>query len=205
MHAGDGDLTERLFATEARNLATFGYGVKAFVLSMIETAIEVTEGAVPASVIAEVLDAGKAMMAHPVELLDGAAEAVADLASRWPLVLITKGDLFHQESKLARSGLGQHFSRIEIVSEKNAHTYQKVVDVLGIDASDFVMVGDSMRSDVVPALEIGARAIHIPGFREWALERGTVGPEADGRWWRVPTLSDVASLLEGFDRADERY
>ena len=194
--AAEASLSERLLATESRNLATLGYGVKSFVLSMIETAIEVTGGAVPTSVIAELLDAGKAMMAHPVELLDGVAEAVAELAARWPLVLVTKGDLFHQESKLARSGLGEHFARIEIVSEKDERTYRKVIDALGIAAADFIMVGDSLRSDVLPVLAIGARAVHIPGFREWALERASIGAESEGRWCRVPSLAAVVALLE---------
>ena len=193
-------VAERLLATEARNLATLGYGVKSFVLSMIETAIEVTDGTVPATVIAELLEVGKSMMAHPVELLDGVADAVAELASRWPLVLVTKGDLFHQESKLARSGLGEHFSRIEIVSEKDERTYRRIIQALEIDAADFVMVGDSLRSDVVPALEIGARAVHVPGFREWALERASVGPEHEGRWWQASKLGDVAGILDGLDR-----
>lgn len=193
------ELSDRLLATEARNLATLGYGVKSFVLSMIETAIEVTGGAVPSAVIAELLEAGKAMLAHPVELLDGAADAVAELAARWPLVLVTKGDLFHQESKLARSGLGEHFSRIEIVSEKDERTYRRVVDALGVDPAEFVMVGDSVRSDIVPALAIGARAVHVPGFREWALERASIGSEGDGRWWRVPSLRDVVGILDDLD------
>lgn len=192
-------LAERLLATEARNLATLGYGVKSFVLSMIETAIEVTGGEIPATVIAGLLEAGKAMLAHPVELLDGAADVVAELAARWPLVLVTKGDLFHQESKLARSGLGEHFSRIEIVSEKDERTYRRVVDSLGVRPAEFVMVGDSVRSDIVPALAIGARAVHVPGFREWALERSTIGSDSDGRWWRVTSLRDVVGILDDLD------
>jgi len=190
------DLAERLLETESRNLATLGYGVKSFVLSMIETAIEVTAGRVPSTVIAELLEAGKAMMVHPVELLDGVAEAVAALAARWPLVLITKGDLFHQESKLARSGLGDHFTRIEIVSEKDEATYRRVIAAAGVSPDRFVMIGDSLRSDVVPVLAVGGRAVHVPGYREWALERAEVGPDHHGRWWRVANLREAFGAVD---------
>ncbi|GAC1306018.1 MAG: hypothetical protein NVSMB16_01770 [Acidimicrobiales bacterium] len=188
------DVAGQLLATERRNLASLGYGVKSFMLSMIETAIEITNGTVPATVIGTLLEA-RVMMDHPVELLDGAEEAVADLARRWPVVLVTKGDLFHQESKIDRSGLASHFSRVEIVSEKDPDTYRAVIARAGITPADFVMVGDSMRSDIAPVLALGGCAVHVPGFREWELERAEIGGDADGRWWRVDTLSAVPPLL----------
>ena len=189
------DVSSSLLETERRNLRLFGYGVKSFALSMIETAIEVSDGQVPTSVIAELVDAGKQMLTHPVELFDGARETVAALSERWRLILITKGDLFHQESKLARSGLLPHLDRVEIVSEKEPSTYRRILDAARVDPADFVMVGDSMRSDIEAALDVGARAIHIPGYREWALEQsGLTGPE-DGRWWRLRSFRELPGLL----------
>jgi putative hydrolase of the HAD superfamily len=194
-------LERRLLETERANLALFGYGVKSFVLSMIETAIEVTSGQVPANVIAELIHAGKRMLDHPVELLDGVAETVPALASRWRVILVTKGDLFHQESKLSRSGLLPHLSRVEIVSEKEPDTYRRVLSAAGVSPDDFVMVGDSLRSDIQSVLAIGARAIHIPGFREWELEAAEIGPPGDGRWWRVPSIREVPDLLASLEPA----
>jgi len=192
----DIDLDRHLLDTERRNLATFGYGVKSFTLSMVETAIEVTAGQIPTSVIAELLDAGRQMLAHPVELFEGVAETVASLAARWRLVVVTKGDLFHQESKLARSGLLPHLWRVEIVSEKDADTYRRVLDGAGVAAEDFVMVGDSLRSDIAPVLAVGGRAIHIPGFREWELERAEIGPDGEGRWWSLGSFREIPALLD---------
>ncbi len=195
------DLTARLLDTERRNLRLFGYGVKSFTLSMIETAIEVTGGAVPAAVIGELVEAGKQMLDHPVELFDGVAETVASLADRWPLILITKGDLFHQESKLARSGLLEHLSRVEIVSEKEPSTYQRILAAAGVDPAKFVMVGDSLRSDIEAVLAIGGRAIHIPGYREWAVEAAAIDGPGDGRWWRLASIREVPGLLATLDAA----
>jgi putative hydrolase of the HAD superfamily len=189
------DVSSSLLETERRNLRLFGYGVKSFTLSMIETAIEVTAGRVPIGVVAELIEAGKQMLGHPVELLDGVAETMPSLAEAWTLILITKGDLFHQESKLARSGLLPHLDRVEIVSEKEPSTYRRILDAARVDPADFVMVGDSMRSDIEAALDVGARAIHIPGYREWALEQsGLAGPE-DGRWWRLRSFRELPGLL----------
>ncbi len=190
------ELDRELLETERRNLGLLGYGVMSFTLSMIETAIEVSDGRVPARVIGELVEAGKQMLAHPVELLDGVPEAVSELAERWPLILVTKGDLFHQESKLARSGLLRHLSRVEIVSDKNPDVYRRVLAAAGVAADDFVMVGDSMRSDVEPVVAIGGRAILIPGYREWELERGQMGAGGRDRWWTVSSIREAATLLD---------
>ncbi|MHB8464222.1 MAG: HAD family hydrolase [Acidimicrobiales bacterium] len=195
----DAPLDDLLLATERRNMAILGYGVKSFVLSMIETAIEVSAGRVPANVIAELIDAGKQMLTHPVELLDGVADTLPELAASWPLLLVTKGDLFHQESKLARSGLLPYLSHVEIVSEKDTETYRRVMRSAAVEVSNFVMVGDSVRSDIAPVLRLGGRAVHIPGFREWELERDVVDPEASGRWWTVDTIRDLPALLRSLE------
>ncbi len=182
----------RLFETERRNLALYGYGVKSFVLSMIETAIELTGGAIPASDIKVLLGLGQEMLAHPVELLSGVRETLENLraagAKTW---LITKGDLFDQESKIARSGLESLFDRIEIVSEKDEAMYRRLLSKHGVDPAEFLMVGNTLRSDVLPVVALGGRAIHIPYHVTWLHE--TVEPAlANGH--RYVTLEHVGEL-----------
>lgn len=167
---GTVDLEARLVATEGANLEVFGYGVKGFTLSMIETALDVTGGNVPGSVIRTLLDRGKQMLSHPVELLDGVAAVIDALAGRYRLVLVTKGDLMHQESKVAGSGLADRFDHVEIVAEKDAPTYARILARHRIEPSRFVMVGNSVRSDVLPVLAIGGRAVHVPYHLTWPHE-----------------------------------
>jgi putative hydrolase of the HAD superfamily len=182
------DVVARHYETELRNLEVFGYGVKGFTLSMIETAIEVTDGRIRAAEIRRLLDLGKAMLTHPVELLDGVGDAVDALAlAGYRLVLITKGDLFHQEQKLAASGLGERFDHVEIVSEKDERTYRRLMDRLGVAPARFCMVGNSLRSDVVPVLALGGRAVHVPYAITWVHEEAA----HDGG---VPTLASLAEL-----------
>ena len=194
-HAEVDDLTSRMLATERKNLEIFGYGVKGYVLSMIETAIEVSGGTVTAAEIQELLDAGKAMLRHPTELLDGVRLVVEQLSGSHRLVLVTKGDLFHQESKLAASGLGELFERIEIVSEKDERTYTRVLDVLGVEPDRFVMVGNSLRSDVLPVVALGGRAVHVPYVVDWAHELVDDADLPAEGWWRLDSLHGLADLL----------
>ena len=191
-------LDERLLATERRNLRYFGYGVKGFVLSMVETAIEVSEARVSAGEVATIIEAGKEMLDHPVELLDGAREALEALAGRRRLVLVTKGDLFDQESKLARSGLGELFERVEVVAEKDERAYRRVLSGVGVAPPAFAMVGNSIRSDVLPVLGLGARAVHVPYPITWALEDADPGPAAG----RYEVLDDLRELPEALQRLD---
>jgi putative hydrolase of the HAD superfamily len=186
-----------LLEVERRNLGLLGYGVKAFTLSMIETAIEVSGGEVPASAVQEILDWGKELLDHPVELLDEVAETVDALAARYQLVLVTKGDLFHQESKLARSGIAEVFSGVEIVSEKDPATYRRILGRHDVAPDQFVMVGNSVRSDVLPVLELGARAVHVPYRITWALEHAEVS-EGDGVP-RLTGLGQLPDLLEAWE------
>jgi putative hydrolase of the HAD superfamily len=186
-YSNGADLDAVLATTERRNLELFGFGVKGFTLSMIETALEVTGGRIESDGIQALLDRGKAMLAEPVELLPTVAETVKTLADDYRLVLITKGDLLHQEQKLARSGLAELFWRIEIVSEKDEPTYQRVLERHDIDRRRFVMVGNSVRSDVLPVLAIGARAVHVPAELTWAYEH----VDHDGS---VPTLGSLREL-----------
>lgn len=186
----DQALDARLVEVEGRNLPTFGYGVKAFTLSLIETAIEVTQGVIPSSQLQAVLDLGKVLLDHPVQLLDGVAEAVDALTDRYRAMVLTKGDLLHQESKVARSGLAEILWQVEVVSEKDEPTYRRVLDRWGIDPAAFVMVGNSVRSDVLPVLEIGARAVHIPYHVTWVHEHAEPDPERHD----FPVLGSMAEL-----------
>lgn len=199
-YAPAGEIDARLFATETRNLALFGYGIKAFMLSMIETAIELTNGRIPASAIQTIIDHGKAMLAHPVELLPGVRETVERLAATHRLMLITKGDLFDQEGKIARSGLGDHFWRIEVVSEKDVATYRRVLARHEIAPERFVMIGNSLRSDILPVLEIGGRAVYIPYHLTWEHERVEGEIEVSTRMTEIEhigELPDLVAELEG--------
>ena len=192
--AADPDhLAERLEAAERRNLAHYGYGVKGFVLSMIETAIEVTQGRVAAPVIAELLQAGRDMLTHPVALLPHARQAVATLAQSHRLLLITKGDLLHQERKVAASGLGDLFHAVEILSEKTADSYRTIFQRHGQGAGQAMMVGNSLKSDVLPALAAGAWGVHVPHGVTWALERAEP-PLAAPRFHSLPDLSTLPAL-----------
>lgn len=187
-------LHERLLETERRNIGRYGYGVKGFTLSVIEVAIEVSEGRVPASVISEILDGGRDLLAHPVELLPGVEETLQRLSGSYRFVLITKGDLLHQEEKLAASGLGELFADVHVVSEKEERTYRRC---LGADAPQTMMIGNSMKSDILPALAAGAWATHVPFELEWALEKADA-PNGAARFHRVEQLSALPELLSQF-------
>ena len=182
-------LDERLAAVERRNLALYGYGLKGFTLSLIETAMELTGGEPPGRIIADILAAGREMLAHPVEPLPGVQPALAELAASHRLVLITKGDLLHQEQKLAASGLGDLFAAVEIVSEKDERTYRTIFQRHGSGAEAAAMCGNSIRSDVLPALAAGAWAAHIPYHVTWAHEMAE--PPVDH-----PRFAELASIAE---------
>src|SRR5690606_29459822 len=158
----DASTLRHLLEVERRNLRIFGYGVKGMTLSMIEAAIELTDARISAHDIGQVIEIGRQTLDHPVELLEGIREAVEAVAARWPVVLITKGDLFHQEDKIARSGLTDLFPRIEVVSEKDPPTYARVLAEFGIDGSQFVMVGRSLLSDIEPVVRLGGWGVHRP-------------------------------------------
>ena len=189
-HAAPDHLAERLHASERRNLGRYGYGVKGFVLSMIETAIDVTDARVPARVIAELIAAGQDMLAHPIELLPHAQATVTALAGQARLVLITKGDLLDQERKLAQSGLGDHFDAVEIVSDKTAATYARIFGGRGAA----MMVGNSLRSDVIPALAAGAWGVHVPHETTWAYEMDNP-PQDHPRFHALSSLADLPDLV----------
>jgi putative hydrolase of the HAD superfamily len=166
----DASVRTRMHAVERRNLALFGYGAKGMTLSMIEAAIELTGGRISAAHIHRIVELGRAILEHPVELLDGMRAAVEQVAQRHRVVLITKGDLFHQERKVEQSGLADLFHRIEIVSEKNAHSYARVLAECGVEARAFAMVGNSLRSDIEPVIGLGGWGIHMPYHVTWEHE-----------------------------------
>lgn len=190
---------DELLATEIRNLGLFGYGIKGFTLSMIETAIGLTDGRINARDIETIIQHGKAMLDHPVELLDGAADVVNALHGRYRLLVITKGDLFDQESKLARSGLADAFQNIEIVSEKDEATYARVLARLEIPPERFLMVGNSVRSDILPVLAIGGSAVHVPYSLTWTHERAELDSGA-AHVWSISSLQELPSLLSELER-----
>lgn len=187
-------LHDRLLAAERRNLGHYGFGVKGFTLSMIETAIEVTEGRVPSLVIAEIMAAGREMLEHPIELLPHAYAAVKTLAANHRAVLITKGDLLDQERKLAQSGLGDLFHGVEIVSDKTAKSYAAIFARHGTGADQALMVGNSMKSDVLPALNAGSWGVHIPHGVTWALEHAEP-PVGHDRFFSLITLAELPDLV----------
>lgn len=189
------ELEDRMLATEQRNLALFGYGAKGFTLSLIETAIEVTDGAIPTRDIETIIAFGKELLDHPVELLAGVEAAIESLrADGIALLLVTKGDLWHQEAKVAASGIGDHFEAVEIVSEKDPANYQRLLGRHGIDPQHFCMVGNSVRSDVLPVLDIGGRALHVPYEYLWAHE-AVEGADNDPRFRTLRSISEVPDVL----------
>ena len=195
-HVPDADVDSHLAETEMKNLGMYGYGVKAFTLSMIETAIEVTHGKIPATDLEVILGWGKRMLMEPTELLAGVEAALQELGKRYDLLLITKGDLFDQESKLARSGLAGLFLGVEIVSEKNVDSYRRILERRGIKPEEFVMVGNSPRSDIAPVLELEARAVHIPYPLTWHHEHVPEESLPREGWYRIDSISELSRLLE---------
>ena len=193
-HVDKPTLDALLLDRERANIEVFGYGVKGFTLSMIETALEVTEGRVDTGVIRTIIENAKEMLKHPVELLDGVDETVRQLVDDYRVMVVTKGDLFHQESKLARSGLADLFWEIEIVAEKNEATYERIFRRYDIDPSTFVMVGNSVKSDILPVLALGGQAVHIEYETTWEMEHAEADKTADG-YWELDAIRDLPDLL----------
>jgi putative hydrolase of the HAD superfamily len=201
-HAEPAHLAERLLDAERRNLAHYGFGIKGFVLSMIETAIEVTQERVPASVIRQIVDAGREMLSHPIDLLPHAREAVEAMAERHTVLLITKGDLLDQERKLAQSGLGELFAGVEIVSHKTQATYQAIFGRHG-GAAQALMVGNSLKSDVLPAIEAGGWGVFVPHGLTWALEHADP-PEDRARYVELEHLGLLPAAVDAIEEGAER-
>lgn len=195
--ASAADVRARVEATEMRNLKLYGYGAKGFTLSMIETAVEICGDALTPNTISEIVAAGRELLAHPVELFPGIEDTLETLSEHAPLVLITKGDLLHQESKLAASGLGDRFSGIEIVSDKAPDTFARVFENFGVAPDEAIMAGDSMRSDILPALKAGAWAAFVPHHIVWSHEAADAPDHP--RFHQIDSLSSLPDLIKRID------
>ena len=191
----DARVHERLLDTEKRNIRLFGYGAKGMTLSMIETAIEITGARISATDVRQLLRLGKQVLAHPVELLPGIRDAVMAVAREFQVVLITKGDLFHQEAKVAQSGLADLFHRIEIVSEKDAATYQRVLGEFSLEAAQFAMVGNSLRSDIEPVVALGGWGVYMPYHVTWAHEMETDLSGEHPRYVEVASPDEIPAAM----------
>jgi putative hydrolase of the HAD superfamily len=189
-----------LHQTEMRNLPIYGYGIKGFALSMIEAALDLSRRQISGDEVQRVLDLAKQMLSTEVELLEGVAEVIARLAESYPLLLITKGDLAHQEAKIEQSGLKPYFRSIEIVTDKTPQSYTALLARHHIAPARFLMVGNSLRSDILPVLAIGGEAVHVPYAITWAHEHVDVPPEHQGRYHELENIGQLLSLLERLQR-----
>ncbi|MCP4139880.1 MAG: HAD family hydrolase [Chloroflexi bacterium] len=194
-------IVEELLKTEIRNIAAYGYGIKSFTLSMIETAIELTGGKITAAQIQKIIGFGKEMIATDVVLLDGVWETIQALSSSHTLIIITKGDLLDQERKVARSGLGDYFKSVEVVSEKTSESYARILAKYDIAPKLFLMIGNSLKSDVLPVIAIGGAAIHIPNSTTWAHEAVS---EEESRKNNYYELDHLGQLPEFLNKLSER-
>jgi putative hydrolase of the HAD superfamily len=185
---------QELFKMEMNNLELYGYGIKGFMLSMIESALELSNNHIPSKTITEILTLGKEMIAKPVELLEGVEEVLSKLAQKYRLIVLTKGDLLDQERKLERSGLTKYFHHVEVLSDKKEENYKNLLDHLEINTNEFLMIGNSLKSDIIPILNIGAMAVHVPFHTTWAHEQ--VDPEEhNNNHLTLNTLSDILKYL----------
>lgn len=189
-------IEDRLDAAEMRNIKHFGYGIKGFTLSMIETAIELTEGRVKGSEIQEIITFAREMLGSPIDLLEGVEKTIKTLSDSYSLMVITKGDLFDQETKLARSGLGDYFDAVEIVSNKKSSVYSSIIERNKLEVDKFLMIGNSLKSDVLPVLRIGGKAAHIPYETEWFHERVSDEELKGKEFLKFEQVSEVIDWLE---------
>jgi putative hydrolase of the HAD superfamily len=189
-------IDERLYQTEMRNLQHFGVGAKAFALSMIETAVELTEGRITGHEIQTIIDSAKEMLAADIELLQHVAETITSLVENYSLMLITKGDLRDQELKIARSGLSPHFRHLEIVSDKSQESYDRLLKRYGLTPERFLMVGNSLRSDILPVLALGASAVYVPYELIWQHEIVEPPPAGQPGYYEIEHLGLLPGLLQ---------
>ncbi|MGB5202832.1 MAG: HAD family hydrolase [Eudoraea sp.] len=185
---------QELFKTEMNNLELYGYGIKGFMLSMIESAMELSNNHVPPQTLNEILNLGKEMIAKPVELLQGVEEVLQKLSRKYRLIVLTKGDLLDQERKLERSGLTKYFHHVEVLSDKKEENYKNLLDHLEINTNEFLMIGNSLKSDVIPILNIGAKAIHVPFHTTWAHEQVPMEEQTNNHL-TLNTISDILKYL----------
>lgn len=187
-------INQELYKKEIDNLELYGYGIKGFVLSMVEAAIEISNGKISSDKIQQIIDFGKEMLNKPIELLDGVEEVLKALSPNYKLILATKGDLLDQERKLKKSGLLKYFDHIEVLSDKKNENYERLIDFLEVRPSEFLMIGNSLKSDVLPLVELNSNAIHVPYHTTWAHEEVSHQNDKDS-YKTVKTLSDILAFL----------
>ncbi|SFC62854.1 putative hydrolase of the HAD superfamily [Flagellimonas taeanensis] len=185
---------QELFKMEMANLEIYGYGIKGFMLSMIESALDLSNNRVPQETISKILELGKEMIAHPVELLNGVEEVLSKLVDKYRLIVLTKGDLLDQERKLEKSGLSKYFHHVEVLSDKKENNYSNLLEHLNIDVGEFLMVGNSLKSDILPILNIGASAVHVPFHTTWVHEM--VPEEQVNGHLKLNSLRDILKYLD---------
>ena len=185
-------IDQELFQMEMRNLELYGYGIKGFMLSMIESALEISDGHVTQASIAKILELGKSMIVRPVEILPGVEELLKKLERKYRLIVLTKGDLLDQERKLEKSGLSRYFHHVEVLSDKKEANYKNLLDHLEIPVGEFLMIGNSLKSDVLPILNIGAQAVHVPFHTTWAHEEVQAGSTTNNHL----TLGKISDILK---------
>ncbi|MEI6061147.1 MAG: HAD family hydrolase [Bacteroidota bacterium] len=194
LYFSENEINDELFKTEMKNLALYGYGAKSFILSMIETALRLSENKITAVEISKIIEIGKAQLNRPIELLDGVELVLQKLQPHYKLILATKGDLLDQEQKLKKSGLTAYFHHIEIMSDKHENNYRKLIKHLDIEPQDFVMVGNSIKSDILPVVNIGASAIHVPYHTTWQHENDHAETDP-GKFATVEKLVEILNFL----------
>ena len=187
-------IDQELFKMEIKNLDLYGYGVKGFMLSMIESALEISNGRVSQETIGEILNLGKKMITHDVELLGGVTEVLEKLGESYRLIVLTKGDLLDQERKIQQSGLSKYFHHVEVLSDKKEENYINLLDHLEINVKEFLMIGNSLKSDILPIVNIGAQAIHIPFHTTWQYEQVSI-KEEDYNYLKINKLTDILQYL----------
>ena len=188
-------IDQELFKTEIKNLEIYGYGIKGFVLSMVECALELSNYKLPQKTIEKILDIGKEMLAQPIELLDGVEEVLSNLQGKYKLIVATKGDLLDQEKKLEKSNLLKYFHHIEVMSDKKEKDYLKLMKHLEVEPSELLMIGNSLKSDVLPLVALGASAIHIPFHTTWAHEEVTSEEKNDASYKTISKITDIQNFL----------
>jgi putative hydrolase of the HAD superfamily len=193
-YRSEDETSKELFKTEMQNLRFYGYGAKGFILCMIETALRLSDGKISTEIVSEILDLGKTLLDMPVQLIDGVEKTLQLLHTKYKLVLVTKGDLLDQERKLKKSGIAGYFHHIEIISEKRETNYQKLLEHLDIKPAEFLMVGNSVKSDILPVTNIGAKAIHIPFEVIWQHEQQHDTLKT-GAYYSVSGISEIIGLL----------
>ena len=192
----DSDLIERrLDEIEVGNVSVYGYGIKSFMLSMAETAVELTGGRITGWEMSKVLDLGRQMLLHPVHLFPHTEEVLGELSKNWALMLLTKGDVFEQSKKIERSGVSHYFRYIEITGEKTKASYQALFERRSIDSRKFLMIGNSLKSDILPVIELGGQAVYIPYQNTWSHEHASQDEVSNGGYHEIENLGQLPGLI----------